>query len=131
MAFVSEHEARRECDLRDFGQVPPDLLRRNLEKAHREILEQTTLTDTSPVPDEVKRAEALLGVSHALRALTVSSTLSAQDWRTKNLRMDEPSRVQGLMDLSQQLWREAWDLLRPWLKTRAPGALLVTPGGER
>ncbi|MFB3787396.1 MAG: hypothetical protein ACE15F_13610 [bacterium] len=130
MAFVSEHEARRECGLCNFSQVPSDLLRRNLEKAHREILEQTTLTEESPVPDEVKRAEALLGVSHALRALAVSSTLTAQDWRTRNLRMDEPSRVQGLADLSRQLWRDAWDRLRPWLKTRAPGALLVTPGDE-
>ncbi len=128
MAFVSEQEARRECDLRHFGQVPSDLLRWNLEKAHREILEQTTLTDAGPVPDEVKRAESLLGVSHALRALAVSSTLSAQDWRTKNLRVDEPSRVQGLAVLSDQLWREAWNRLRPWLKTGAPAPLRIVTG---
>jgi len=129
MSFANESDIRKEAFLEDFGAVPSDRLRESLNKAHKELLAGTVLTEASSVTPEVIRAEAVLALSHCFRSLAVSAALSAKDVRIAGTRIDGSARVRQLMQMSQELWNEAWSALRPYLKTSSLPALLRIEGG--
>jgi len=128
MTFASENDIRNEAFLDDFVAVPPERLKESLAKAHREILSGTTLTENATVTPEIVRAEAILALSHCFRSLAVSAAFAAKDVRIAGTRIDGPARVRHLMQISEELWEEAWSLLRPHLKTAAGPTLLLVEG---
>ena len=130
MTFATERDVRNEAFLQDFDEVPSGKLVKSLDKAHEDILRETTWTDESTVSDDVVRAEAILAISHLFRSIAVSSAVSAQDWKATGLHIAGHSRVHNLMELADRIWDEAWRIFRPYLKHASPPSLSLINGGE-
>ncbi len=128
MPFASELDIRDEAFLDDYQTVESERLNLSLEKAHREILAETTLIEESEATPEIKRAEALLAISHFFQSLAIAEAVTAEELRTPEFRLNEHGRVTQLISLSNRLWQEAWSLLHPYLNTAAPPMVLVTRG---
>lgn len=130
MTFATEAAVRLELNLYDEENAPSERITESLAQAHAEILAGTVLTDESPVSAMIRSAEVRLAVSHLFRSIVVSSSLSARDWRSTGLHIDEYGRLRNLMSHSEELWEEAWNLLRPFLRNPVSMTLIVTGGAQ-
>lgn len=130
MPFATESDLREEGFLYDVDQVPSERLLESLDKAHEEIVAGTTLTDAFVPTPSVIRAESMLALSHYFRAQAISGAVSAEDVRTNGLRLNDHTRLQHWMTLSQRLWEDAWALLKPHWKTPPPPSLILVKRSE-
>lgn len=130
MTFAAERDIRNEAFLKDFDEVPSELLTHSLAKAHQEILRETILTGESTLTDEIVRAESILTVSYLFRSMAVSSAVSAQDWKASGLHVAGHLRVTNLLDMADRLWDDAWGILRPYSKHTQPSPLTLVQGDE-
>ncbi len=130
MSFATESDVRKAANLRNFDEITPELLLDNLSKAHEDILAGTMLTDESGITNEIISAESLLAVSHIFRSIVVSCAVSTNDWRTSGLQVNESSRLNNLMKLSEVLWEESWCMLRPYLRVSVSTPVVVTKGDQ-
>lgn len=128
MAFVTEEDVRKETNLYDMAEIPSALILNGIALAHQDILGDTILTEESAISGEVKNAEVRLAVSYLFRQLALASTVTIRDWRASGLRVDETGRQKRLLDLSEELWIEAWSLLGSYLRVSSPASLIVTKG---
>lgn len=131
MTFATEQEVRLEANLYDCEEVSSELLANSLAKAHQDILAGTLLTDESAVTGEIKNAEIRLAVSHLYRTLVISTAVTKRNWRASGLYLDETGRMKNLTSISEELWEEAWFLLRPYLRCPSPNFILVTKGNVK
>lgn len=128
MPFATEQDLRKEAFFDDMNEVPSAAILDCLQRAHDEILAGTTLTDASTVNLSIVRAESMLSLSHYFRSLALQNAVSAQDVKTTMLRLNEHTRVEKWMSLSQSLWEEAWRHLRPYLRITPPRFFYITEG---
>jgi hypothetical protein len=128
MSFATEDDFRKESFIDDTNAVPSEQIVDSIDRAHAEILLNTSLTDEMDVADEIVRAEAILAISHWFRARVISNTISVQVWKSHGMQIDERAQLQDWMKLSQLMWREAWTMLHPYCKQASIKSLVVTRG---
>lgn len=129
MPFVTEQAVRAEADLRNFDELPSALINEAIERAHHQILEQTTLTESSPLTPSITESEVLLSLSFILQRQSISASANAQSAQMPGLKVDDHRHAKRLRRAANRLRRQAWGLLRPYWNTAAPPPLTLAEGG--
>lgn len=131
MTFATEQDVRDEANLYDLERIPSERVLRCLARAHADILAGTTLEDGSTPDERVHRAETLLALSHLAKNEGLALAITGEAVQGGAVRVDEPARAHSLTEVSQRLWREAWNLLRPYARSSAPPPLILAKGATR
>lgn len=126
MSFATELDLRNECQCYDTGRISPEAIARSLAEAHQRILDETTLTDSTPVTPLLMRAEVFLGLSILMRQEELQSRLNQNVIRLQSLKFDDPDQPERIHALRERLESEAWGLLRPWWKQHPPAAVQIS-----
>ncbi len=128
MPFVNESEIRAQSFLNNFEEIPSERLRKCLQLAHSEIIEDTILTDESTPTADIKRAEVLLTLSHLFHGMAVSSAIESGDIRVSGIHVDNRTRPRTFQELADELKTEAWAALHPHIDIAKPLPLILVKG---
>lgn len=128
MPFVNESEIRAQSFLNKFEEIPSERLRKCLQLAHSEILEDTVLTDESTPTEDIKQAEVLLTLSHLFHGMAISSAIESGDIRISGIHVDNRTRPRTFQDLADELKTEAWAALHSYIDISKPLTLIVVKG---
>lgn len=130
MPFANEQDIRNEALLYNTETVPAEQLLQCLAMAHYEILNETQLTEDSVPSWKVIRAESILAIAYFLRSLAVSSSVTAEHWKTGTIQVNGYEKIRSLMDMSQKLREEATILLQAYRRIAIEPAILAVRRDE-
>ena len=132
--FTDETRVRLKTQLTDTAKVSQDLVTRNIDDAHAEILKRLDpVYDVTPADVNLVRGETLVAGAYLLRSLASGAAFDIKGLRILDETVSETGKHKALVTLADRFEREAWELLADFLLQQEGGADFqsgVTESGE-
>ncbi|MBI5093496.1 MAG: hypothetical protein HZB26_13775 [Candidatus Hydrogenedentes bacterium] len=119
--FTTETAVRLKFHWHDTTLVPATLVQAGIDDAHTEILRfLDPVYGAGPADDALEMGETILAGANVARALAAQEASVQKRVTIGGQRVEEGARFTSLMALANVAETQAWYLLEPYLRDRAP-----------